>query len=70
MAKVLSPWCKQVKCELINRDMSIAELADIVGITRQYASEIVNGRRYSEPAVKAISDVLNIAECSQSLAGN
>lgn len=70
MARVLSPWCKQVKCELIKRDMSIAELAEMIGISRPYASEIVNGRRYSEPVVKAISDVLNIAECAQSLAGN
>lgn len=67
MAKVLSPWCKQVKHELIDRDMTISDLAEQVGITRQYASEIVNGRRYSEPAVKAISDFLNVAETAQTL---
>lgn len=67
MAKVLSPWCKQVKKELIDRDMTISDLAEKVGITRQYASEIVNGRRYAEPAVRAISDYLNIAETAQTL---
>ena len=67
MAKVLSPWCKQVKKELIDRDMSISDLAEQVGISRQYASEIVHGRRYAEPAVKAISDYLNIAETAQTL---
>ena len=53
MARVLSPWCKQ--------------LASKVGLTREYTSAIVNGRAFSEPAIKAISDVLNIAETACSL---
>ena len=70
MKKILSPWCKQAKCELIKQDMSISELAEQVGMTREYTSAIVNGRIYSEPAVKAISDVLNITETACSLSGN
>lgn len=70
MGKVLSPWCKQAKCELINRDMSVTELAEKIGRTREYTSAVVNGRIYSEPAVKAISDVLNITETACSLVGN
>lgn len=70
MRKVLSPWCKQAKCELINRDMSVTELAEKIGRTREYTSAVVNGRIYSEPAVKAISDVLNITETACSLVGN
>jgi len=62
MGKMLSPWCKQAKCELINRDMTVSDLAEKVGLTREYTSAVVNGRCYSEPAVKAISDVLNITE--------
>lgn len=70
MGKVLSPWCKQAKCELINRDMSVTELAEKIGRTREYTSAVVNGRIYSEPAIKAISDVLNITETACSLVGN
>lgn len=62
MAKKLSPWCKEVKIELIKKDMTVGELAKKVGLSREYTSSIVNGRSYAEPAVKAISDALNIAE--------
>ena len=67
MARVLSPWCKQAKIRLIELDMTVAELASKVGLTREYTSAIVNGRVFSEPAIKAISDVLNIAETACSL---
>lgn len=67
MARVLSPWCKQAKIRLIELDMTVAELASKVGLTREYTSAIVNGRTFSEPAIKAISDVLNIAETACSL---
>ena len=67
MARALSPWCKQAKIRLIKLDMTVAELADKVGLTREYTSAIVNGRAYSEQAVKAISDVLNIEETACSL---
>ena len=70
MAKILSPWCKAVKCELIKQDMTISDLAEKIGLSREYTSGIVNGRNYSEPAVKAISDVLNITETACSLSGN
>lgn len=67
MARVLSPWCKKAKIRLIELDMTVAELASKVGLTREYTSAIVNGRTFSEPAIKAISDVLNIAETACSL---
>ena len=70
MAKVLSPWCKNVKHKLIDRDMSIEDLAVMIGRTRQYTSAVVNGRIYSEPAVKEISDVLNIEATECSLTSN
>ena len=67
MGKTLSPWCKEAKKELIDRDMTVGELAKLVGLSREYTSAIVNGRIYSEQAVKAISDALNIAETGCSL---
>ena len=70
MGKSLSPWCKNVKIRMIELDMSVSELAKRIDKTREYTSAVVNGRVYSEPAVKAISDVLNIAETACSLTGN
>lgn len=70
MGKILSPWCKQAKKELIDRDMTVGELAQAIGKSREYTSAVVNGRIYSGPAVKAISDVLNITETACSLNGN
>lgn len=70
MGKVLSPWCKQVKIKLIELDMSVGELATKIDKTREYTSAVVNGRIYSEPAVKAISDVLNISETANTLPVN
>lgn len=69
MGRILSPWCKQAKKELIDRDMTINDLAQAIGKSREYTSAVVNGRIYSEPVVKAISDVLNITETACSLNG-
>ncbi|MBT9711405.1 helix-turn-helix domain-containing protein [Faecalibacterium prausnitzii] len=62
MARPLPQWCKNVKIELVRRDMSISDLAKLVGLTKQYTSGIVSGRNYSETAVKNISDALNIPD--------
>lgn len=70
MAKALSPWCKQVKKTMIDRDMSVNELSKLIGRTREYTSAVINGRAYSEEMVKAISDELNIVETACSLNGN
>lgn len=70
MKKVLSPWCKMVLKAMIDRDMTVADLAELVGYTREYTSAVVNGRIYSEPAVKVISDVLNVTETACSLEHN
>ena len=62
MARPLPQWCKNVKIELVRRDMSISDLAKLVDLTKQYTSGIVSGRTYSEAAVKKISDALNIPD--------
>ena len=54
---------------LIQRDMSMGDLAGLVNMAPEYTSAIVNGRVYSPRAVKAISDALNIEENARSLDG-
>lgn len=70
MGRVLSLWCKNVKCELINQDMTIDDLAGEIGKSREYTSAVVNGRVRAEPAIKAISDVLNIPDSGITATGS
>ena len=62
MAKKLSPWCKRVKIELIERDLEHGELADKANMSKEYVSAVVNGRVYSPKAIQVISEILNIDE--------
>ena len=58
----LSPWCKAAKIAMIERDRGISDLAKAVNMSKEYTTSIINGRVLSEPATKAISDVLNIEQ--------
>lgn len=64
MAK-LTPWGKLVWHALIDRDMSIRDLATGCGMTREYTSAVVYGRVYSESAVKKISSYLDIPDTGE-----
>ncbi len=70
MEKAMSLWSKHARCELINRNMTVDDLALEIGKTREYTSAVVNGRIISEPAIKAISDVLNIPDAGIAVTGN
>lgn len=67
MSRKLPEWCKQVKIAMIQRDWGVGDLAEAVNMTREYTSAVINGRVYSAPAVKIISDTLNIEETACSL---
>lgn len=44
MCKVPIPeWGKEVKKVLIDKDMSVTDLANELGLTREYVSKILNG---------------------------
>lgn len=70
MAKQLSPWCKQAKHRMIDLDLSVNEVAEKIGKTREYTSAILNGRVYSEGVVNDISDLLNISNDMCTLGNN
>ncbi len=67
MAKKLSPWCKEAKKTMIDRDLEVNELAAELGMSRPYVSSILNGRVYSPVAVKKISDYLHIPDAGSKL---
>lgn len=41
MKRKLSPWCKEVKKTLIDRDMSVTELCGEVGMCRNYVTKVI-----------------------------
>lgn len=67
MTRKLSPWCKNAKIAMIQRDISISDLADKLGLSRPYVTSILNGRVTSPIAVKKISDFLHIADTENEL---
>lgn len=62
MEKKLSPWCKSAKIAMLEKDLSVKRLAESLGMNRCYVSSIINGRVYSVPGVKRISDYLGIPD--------
>lgn len=51
----LSPWCKEVKKTLIDRDMTVTDLCDQVGMCRNYVSRTINGASYAPALAETIS---------------
>ena len=63
MKRTLPKWNKEIKKALIDRDMSITELASELGISRVYASQIINNiiRTDAAPGMAArIGDYLGV----------
>ena len=57
----LSAWSKMVKKALIDKNMTINELAEIIGYSSTYTRNIVNGKIISATvAEQKINDVLGI----------
>jgi ribosome-binding protein aMBF1 (putative translation factor) len=57
----LSAWSKKVKKALIDKNMTINELAETIGYNSTYTRNIVNGKIVSATvAEKKINDVLGI----------
>lgn len=62
MGRKLPKWCKEAKIQMIKLDLSTPELADAIGISRQYASAVINGKVYALSAIKRISSYLGISD--------
>lgn len=61
MCKAPTPdWGKAVKKELIDRDMSVTDLANKLGLSREYVSSVLNGRLRSEHIKEQILDRLGM----------
>ena len=60
MKRKLSPWCKEVKKAMIDRDMSIADLAAELNLSSAYITRIINGTFIIPETKKRISKYLDI----------
>lgn len=61
MKRKLSPWCKEVKKAMIDRDMSIADLAAELNLSSTYVTRIINGTFIIPETKKRISKYLDIS---------
>lgn len=61
MKRKLSPWCKEVKKTMIDRDMSIADLAAELNLSSAYVTRIINGTFIIPETKKRISKYLDIS---------
>ncbi len=60
MGKELSSWSKEVRKKLIDKDMTITDLAKQIGMSRSYVTDIIGDRVKSQNAQKVISEFLEI----------
>lgn len=57
----LSAWSKKVKKALIDRDLSLDELAKLIGYSSTYTRNVVNGKIVGAVAAeKRINEVLEL----------
>ena len=61
MKRKLSPWCKEDKKAMIDRDMSIADLAAELNLSSAYITRIINGTFIIPETKKRISKYLDIS---------
>lgn len=53
-------WCKEVRKRLIDEKMTIKQLSEEIGFTRDQVSLVINGRWLQEEIVSAINKLLGI----------
>ena len=58
----MSEFEKQVKKALIDRNMTMQNLADELGITISYVSDLIKGKRNNEIQINRINEFLNLSE--------
>ena len=56
----LTPWAKEVKKTLIDRDMEINDLVRGTGLNRTYISGVLNSHYYLPEVAAKITDFLGI----------
>lgn len=64
----LPEWNRQVKKALVDRNLKVKELAELVGYSNTYTSNVVNGTIVGATKIEAkINDVLEINKAKEAL---
>lgn len=61
----MSDFEKQVKIALIERNMTMSDLANELGISISYVSDLLKGKRTNQVQLKRIRQILCIEEGSE-----
>lgn len=58
----MSEFEKAVKKALIDRNMTMGDLADAIGITISYVSDLIKGKRNNEVQLNRIKEFLGLTD--------
>jgi len=58
----MSDFEKEVKHALIDKNMTMSDLASNLGISTSYVSDLLKNKRGNEKQIQRIKDFLNISE--------
>ena len=58
----MSDFGKEVKHALIDKNMTMSDLASNLGISTSYVSDLLKNKRGNEKQIQRIKDFLNISE--------
>jgi len=56
----LTPFGREVKKKLIDKNMTQVELAELIGCKKQYLFKILTGERSGKKYIEAIASILEI----------
>lgn len=62
----MSEFEKQVKKALIDRDLTMGDLAEALGISLSYVSDLIKEKRNNEEQIARIKDFLNLSDAGGS----
>lgn len=62
----MSEFEKQVKKALIDRNMTMGDLAEALGISLSYVSDLIKEKRNNEKQIARIKDFLNLYDAGGS----
>ncbi|PLT76375.1 MULTISPECIES: helix-turn-helix domain-containing protein [Lachnospiraceae] len=62
----MSEFEKQVKKALIDRNMTMGDLAEALGISLSYVSDLIKEKRNNEEQIARIKDFLNLSDAGGS----
>lgn len=58
----MSEFEKQVKKALIDRNMTMGDLGEALGISLSYVSDLIKGKRNNEVQIERIKNFLNLSD--------